>query len=177
MPGDLLRQKELGRPADEQLGIRLDPQGRVQRFDIPRFSTANNGTIWDDDPAPTIPQTGLILWDENPNSQEQYFIKQNDDLFILTQQQTTQLFGFTERPNVGNTDDTIITPLGMMVVDGLVGRWGIIGPNANPLNNVHGYLRIVADLPSAVPLPAAAWLLISGVGAIGIAGRRTRQSS
>lgn len=170
LPGDPLRLVEAGRPADEQLGVRLDGNGKLLRFDIPRTSFSNEGAIWDDDPALTFPRNSLTLIDENPDGSEAYFVEQGGELFILGAQQT-DFFGFTETP-IG--EDTIITALGMSVLGGQVGEWRIDGPASNPLDNVEGFLRID---PEPIPLPAAVWLLLSGLGAIAGVGWRRKAAS
>ncbi len=44
---------------------------------------------------------------------------------------------------------------------------------AGPNDNHDDYVGYLIATPVPVPLPAAAWLLISGLGALGIARRRT----
>jgi hypothetical protein len=75
---------------------------------------------------------------------------------------TTVDYGWGPIPNFGSNNNT----------DGLMSYSGGWDPNAE-----FGSLAVAqysAAAPSAVPIPAAAWLMASGLGALGVAARKRK---
>ncbi len=81
-----------------------------------------------------------------------------------------------------NVDNTRPIFLDATVLDGMfsigVRRVGLQMPNLSGVSvtasGSGGATLFAEGVPSAVPVPAAAWLLISGFGALGAAARRSR---
>lgn len=66
--------------------------------------------------------------------------------------------------------------------DDLHGLWGTFGPGPNAINDLShatAYYRFTdeRDDLGVIPLPAAGWLLLSGLGALGVMSRRRRKAA
>lgn len=62
---------------------------------------------------------------------------------------------------------------------GFTGTWGTSGPGqgTNGLSHASVYYIGKGETPNPVPLPAAAWLLLSGMGGLGFMGWRKKRAA
>ncbi len=169
LPDDVLITDFLGYPLNRQLGIRLDNEGQVQRFDIPLFSTSNSGYIYDDESS-SFPNPSLTLWDRDPFGGESYFVQEGDG-WLLLPAGTASTLGLVDIPL---NQQTVILPAGVPLLSGLVHDWRtnrVFGTATN------GVFRIteMANPPGSAPIPEPSTFLLFGSGLGGVILWRIRR--
>ena len=168
-PGDNLITS--GYPLDQQLGVRLDGNGEVQRFDIPLFSTSNSGYIYDDESS-GFPWPSLTLWDRDPYGTEGYFVKESDG-WILLPAGTADTLGLV---NVVANVQTEILPAGESILSGLVHDWRTERVFGTATNGVFRIFEVDGTSgPNPSPVPEPSTILLLGAGLSGLLGWQYRK--
>ena len=172
-------------PENNRLGVRLDPEGKVQRFDIPSSFVSNADSIVDTDfdisnSGKNHPQ--LVLWDRDPESGHNgYFVKDDDGDWVLVSGTTANRHGWVDQPLFM---DEIITPTGKIFIDSLVHEWDTFNwHGTDPSLGNAAYFRIAAVTeppiddpmtPTPDPIPEPSTFLLLGSGLIGLLATRKK---
>ena len=174
LPGDLL--STAAEPLERQLGVRLDKNGDVQRFDIPLFFVSNSGYIYDDESS-AFPNPSLTLWDKDPFGSESYFV-QDAGGWVLLPAGTASTLGLVNTPfNM----PTVILPAGDSILSGYVQEWRSTGLFDGPTNGVLRISQVVGTPgpdqgPSPAPVPEPSTFILLGTGIAGLIAWRRRIS-
>lgn len=139
LPGDPLRlcgYVIACQPEDNRLGVRLDPDGMVQRFDNPVYFASNSDSIIDTDydiSNSIILHPQLVLWDQDPQSSYWgYFALDDAGDWVVIPPDTASNLGWLQL-GAGPSGDDLITPLGHTYLRQLVHSWSTFNwPGASP---------------------------------------------
>lgn len=162
---------------NNRLGIRLDPNGDVQRFDIPSTSVSNADSIIDTDY--DISQSGLlhpqlVLVDQDPQSAP-YFALDDMGNWVVIPASTARNLGWLQQ-GAGPSGDDLITSLGMSFLSQPVHVWDTFNwPRQTPAHNVGcASCAMFVIAPNPVPIPSA--IVLFGSSLIGILALNRRIS-
>lgn len=180
LPGDPLRLCGYiitCQPENNRLGIRLDHNGAVQRFDIPSTFVSNGDSIIDTDydiSQSSILHPQLVLVDQDPQSAPYFALDDTGNLVVIPAN-TARDLGWLQL-GAGPSGDDLITPLGRNFLSQPVHVWDTFNwPRQTPAHNVGcASCAMFAITPNPVPIPSA--VVLFGSSLIGILALNRRIS-
>lgn len=120
LPGDGVRTSD--RPIDDQIGIRLDQQGRPQRTDIPSAGVSNAGAI-EDTASGLFNPPRLTLWDTDLDFASANYLVRQPDGFVSTSVGLAETWGLL---SIDDNGLETVTALGEELLIGPAARYDVV---------------------------------------------------